>query len=66
MTDVVHAFLHSPALAPWRAVPRFDEWGGLLRSRAARRACPTPRQSRDVANDFGQMGFRVPAVVVSP
>jgi phospholipase C len=43
----------------------YDEWGGFFDHVAPPRV-PDLRASRKVANDFGQMGFRIPAVVVSP
>ncbi len=43
----------------------YDEWGGFFDHVVPPRV-PDLRQSRDLAKDFGQMGFRIPAVVVSP
>ena len=66
MADVVHAFMESPAVQARRAVHRLRRVGRLLRPRRARRACPTSAATRDINKDFGQMGFRIPAVAVSP
>ena len=65
MADVVHAFLESPQ---WRRGALFivyDEWGGFFDHVAPPRVADA-RASADPATDFGQMGFRVPAVAVSP
>jgi phospholipase C len=43
----------------------YDEWGGFFDHVVPPRV-PDLRQSRNLAQDFGQMGFRIPAVVVSP
>jgi phospholipase C len=65
MADVVHAFMASPQ---WRRGALFivyDEWGGFFDHVVPPRV-PDLRASSSVANDFGQMGFRIPAVLVSP
>ena len=43
----------------------YDEWGGFFDHVVPPRV-PDLRQSRDLAKDFGQMGIRIPAVLVSP
>ena len=40
--------------------------GAASSTTCARRACPTRARSSNIDNDFGQMGFRIPAVAVSP
>ena len=65
ISDVVHAFMESPQ---WRRGALFivyDEWGGFFDHVAPPRV-PDLRSSRDLNRDFGQMGFRIPATVVSP
>jgi phospholipase C len=65
MSEVVHAFLDSPQ---WRRGALFliyDEWGGYF-DHVRPPSVPDARQSDDVDEDFGQMGFRIPAVVLSP
>lgn len=65
MSDVVHAFLDSPQ---WRRGALFlvyDEWGGYF-DHVRPPSVPDARASSDVDDDFGQMGFRTPAVVLSP
>ena len=43
----------------------YDEWGGFFDHVVPPRV-PDLRSSRNLNSDFGQMGFRIPAVVVSP
>jgi phospholipase C len=65
IADVVHAFMESPQ---WRRGALFivyDEWGGFFDHVAPPRV-PDLRASRNLDQDFGQMGFRIPAVLVSP
>jgi len=65
MADVVHAFMSSPQ---WRRGALFivyDEWGGFFDHVPPPRV-PDARASRDPMADFGQMGIRIPAVIVSP
>ncbi len=65
MADVVHAFISSPH---WRRGALFivyDEWGGFFDHVAPPRV-PDARASADPAQDFEQMGIRIPAVVISP
>jgi phospholipase C len=65
IADVVHAFMQSPQ---WRRGALFivyDEWGGFFDHVVPPRV-PDLRPSADIDKDFGQMGFRIPAVVVSP
>ena len=66
MSDVVHAFIESPLLGARRALHRLRRVGRLLRPRARRRACPTRGSSANIDDDFGLMGFRIPAVAISP
>lgn len=63
--DAVRAFIRSPQ---WRRGALFlvyDEWGGFFDHVRPPRV-PDARQSANISDDFGQMGFRVPAVAVSP
>jgi phospholipase C len=43
----------------------YDEWGGFFDHVVPPRV-PDLRPSSDINKDFGQMGFRIPAVVASP
>ena len=65
MADVVHAFIQSPQYATGALFIVYDEWGGFFDHVAPPRV-PDIRSSTSLANDFGQMGFRIPAVTVSP
>jgi phospholipase C len=65
MSDVVHAFMESPQ---WRRGALFivyDEWGGFFDHVPPPRT-PDDRQSAKPEDDWGQMGFRIPAVTISP
>jgi phospholipase C len=65
MADVVHAFMES---AHWKRGALFivyDEGGGFFDHVPPPRV-PDFRASSDYDKDFGLMGFRIPAVVVSP
>ena len=65
ISDVVHAFIHSPQYKRGVLFVVFDEWGGFY-DHVRPPSVPDIRQSRNLDNDFGQMGFRVPGIVVSP
>jgi phospholipase C len=65
MSDVVHAFLESPQFKRGALFIVYDEWGGFFDHVRPPRV-PDVRSSANVAEDFGQMGMRIPAVLVSP
>src|SRR4051794_25084017 len=65
MSDVVHAFLESPQWKRGALFIVYDEWGGFFDHVPAPRV-PDIRNSTDVDDDYGLMGFRIPALVVSP
>jgi phospholipase C len=65
MSDVVHAFLSSPQYKRGALFIVYDEWGGFFDHVRPPRV-PDERNTRDLANDYGQMGFRIPAIAVSP
>jgi phospholipase C len=65
MSDVVHAFLESPQFKRGALFIVYDEWGGFFDHVRPPRV-PDVRSNRDVSQDFGQMGLRIPAVLVSP
>ena len=65
MADVVNAFVRSPNYRRGALFIIYDEWGGFFDHVRPPRVVDE-RANRDLANDFGQMGFRVPAVTVSP
>jgi phospholipase C len=65
IADVVHAFMESPQWKRGALFVVYDEWGGFFDHVVPPRV-PDLRPSHDINKDFGQMGFRIPAVVVSP
>ena len=65
VADVVHAFLESPQFKRGALFIVYDEWGGFFDHVPPPRV-PDLRASSDINKDFGQMGLRIPAVVVSP
>jgi phospholipase C len=65
MADVVHAFMESPQWKRGALFCVYDEWGGFFDHVVPPRV-PDLRSSSNLENDFGQMGFRIPATLVSP
>ena len=65
MADVVHAFIESPQFRRGALFIVYDEWGGFFDHVRPPRV-PDARANADVNQDFGQMGIRIPAVLVSP
>jgi phospholipase C len=65
MADIVHAFMASPQYRRGALFIVYDEWGGFFDHVRPPRV-PDLRMSNNLNLDFGQMGFRIPAVVVSP
>jgi phospholipase C len=65
MADVVHAFMESPQFKRGALFIVYDEWGGFF-DHVRPPHVPDVRGSRRLSRDFGQMGFRIPAVAVSP
>ena len=65
MSDVVHAFVESPQFKRGALFIVYDEWGGFF-DHVKPRFVPDDRQSKDLAENYGFSGFRIPAVVVSP
>jgi phospholipase C len=65
IADVVHAFMESPQWKRGALFIVYDEWGGFFDHVVPPRV-PDLRSSRNLNDDFGQMGFRIPAVVASP
>jgi phospholipase C len=65
MADVVHAFMESPQWKRGALFIVYDEWGGFF-DHVKPPTVKDARASRDLNNDFGQMGFRIPAVAISP
>jgi phospholipase C len=65
MADVVNAFVTSPNYRRGAMFVIYDEWGGFF-DHVLPPHVPDDRASADLFEDFGQMGFRIPALAVSP
>jgi phospholipase C len=65
MAEVAHAFMESPQYRRGAMFVNYDEWGGFFDHVAPVRV-PDDRASRDLDEDFGITGFRIPNVVISP
>ncbi|MEA2124518.1 MAG: phospholipase [Solirubrobacteraceae bacterium] len=65
MADVVHAFMESPQWKRGALFIVYDEWGGFFDHVRPRRV-PDIRNDPDINKDFGLMGFRIPAIALSP
>jgi phospholipase C len=65
MSDVAHAVMESPQWERTAFFIVYDEWGGFFDHVRPPRV-PDDRNSRDMFEDFGRMGIRIPAVVLSP
>ena len=61
MSDVVHAFMASPQFKRGALFIVYDEWGGFFDHVRPPRV-PDERNSPDLEKDYGQMGFRIPAM----
>jgi phospholipase C len=65
MSDVVRAFQLTGNYSRGAMFVIYDEWGGFFDHVRPGRV-PDDRASTDIEQDFGQLGFRVPAVAISP
>jgi phospholipase C len=65
MADVVRAFVQSRCYRRGALFVVYDEWGGFFDHVRPPRV-PDARASASLDEDFGQMGFRIPAVAISP
>jgi phospholipase C len=65
MSDVVHAFQNSKNYRRGALFVIYDEWGGFF-DHVSPPHVIDDRASRNLDKDFGQMGFRIPAVAISP
>jgi phospholipase C len=63
--EVFRSFASSPQWERGVFVLIYDEWGGFF-DHVVPPVVPDDRRSPDPENDFGQTGFRVPAIVASP
>jgi phospholipase C len=64
LSDVVHAFMNSPNFARGALFINYDEWGGFF-DHVAPPKLPATADDHS-AEDFNQLGVRVPGVIVSP
>jgi phospholipase C len=65
MADVVNAFVESPCWERGALFIVYDEWGGFF-DHVRPPSVSDDLQSSTLASDFGQMGYRIPAVALSP
>jgi len=65
MADVVNAFVSSPCYRRGALFVIYDEWGGFF-DHVKPPSVADDRANADLAENFGQMGFRIPALAVSP
>ena len=65
MADVVNAFVKSPNYRRGALFVLYDEWGGFF-DHVRPPHVADDRASANLYEDFGQMGFRTPALAVSP
>jgi len=65
MSDIVHAFLESPNWQSGALFVVYDEWGGFW-DHVRPPDVPDDRSSSNIDEDFGLMGYRIPAVTLSP
>jgi phospholipase C len=65
MADVVNAFVQSPNYRRGALFVVYDEWGGFFDHVKPPRVADD-RSSANLDENFGQMGFRIPAVAISP
>jgi phospholipase C len=63
--DVIRAFVESKHYRRGALFLVYDEWGGFFDHVRPPRV-PDERASRNLDEDWGQMGFRIPAVAISP
>jgi len=66
MSDVVHAFMESPQYKRGVLFINYDEWGGFFDHVPPPRVPDQRQNNSDILNDWSLMGFRIPAVAVSP
>ncbi|HEV2813543.1 MAG TPA: alkaline phosphatase family protein [Solirubrobacteraceae bacterium] len=66
MSDVVHAFMESPQWERGALFVVYDEWGGFFDHVAPPRVPDDLQNNDDHFEDWAQMGFRIPALTISP
>jgi phospholipase C len=65
MSDVAHAFMESPQWQRGVLFTTYDEWGGFF-DHVVPPVAPDQRRSRNMDENWGQMGFRIPTLLLSP
>ncbi len=66
MSDVAHAFIEGPQYARGTMFINYDEWGGFFDHVVPPRVPDQRSSARNLQENWGQAGFRVPAVALSP
>ncbi len=66
MSDVVHAFMESPQWERGALFIVYDEWGGFFDHVPPPRVPDDRQNNGDHFEDWAQMGFRIPALTISP
>lgn len=66
MADVANAFLQSPNYRRGALFIIYDEWGGFFDHVRPPRVADDRANPGNLDEDFGQLGFRTPTVVLSP
>jgi phospholipase C len=66
LSTIVHALISSPAWKNTVLIITFDEWGGFFEHVAPPRAAAPNNVDTDQVNGQVLLGFRVPAMIVSP
>lgn len=66
MGDIYHAVRNGPQWPSTAFFITYDEWGGFYDHVAPPRVRDSRANGTDIDNDYGQLGFRVPTLTISP
>ena len=66
MSDVAHAFMEAPQYRRGAMFINYDEWGGFFDHVRPKRVPDDRANRKDINEDWGLTGFRIPAVAISP
>lgn len=66
MSDIVHSFISGPQYERGALFINYDEWGGFFDHVRPRRVPDDRANRRNLDEDWGLTGFRIPAVAISP
>jgi phospholipase C len=66
MADVVNAFIESPCWERGALFIVYDEWGGFFDHAPTQSVADDRQDTSNINSDFGLMGYRIPAVAISP